>query len=188
MVMKSRRMNRYNALAVAEEEYRRLNWIEIEGNQVYSHAKRLLLFHTSIHSKRLGSEKVVEKPKPVKRYFSPEERKIFLRWKKAWLKFCIIKWTGDVGNRYMCPTLPLERFVNPNREDSLKTKYYQTDEFIESKRTPLRFLLSELVILRMHNNTPFNFAYWIFLRTNISSIMDEIEENFGLPEPLETET
>ena len=88
----------------------------------------------------------------------------------------------------MCPTFPIERFVNPNREDSLKTKYYQTDEFIESKRTPLRFFLSELAIIQMHSNIPFNFAYWIFLRTTISSTMDEIEEKFGLPKLLETET
>ena len=56
MVLKSKRMNRYNAAVVAEKEYRRLNSIEIEGNQVYCQAERPLLFHPSI---RLGSERVV---------------------------------------------------------------------------------------------------------------------------------
>ena len=86
-------MNRYNAALVAEKEYRRLNPTE----RVYCQAEKPLLFPPLT---RLASERaVVEKPKPAKPYFSPKVRKILLRWKKEWVKFCIIKWTGDVGNR-----------------------------------------------------------------------------------------
>ena len=81
-------MNGYNDLVAAEAEYRRLN---PTPERVYCPAKKPLLFHPLIRS--AGERVVVEKPKPSKpkRYFSPEERKILLPWKKEWLKYCTIK-------------------------------------------------------------------------------------------------
>ena len=72
-------MNGYNDLVAAEAEYRRLN---PTPERVYCPAKKPLLFHPLIRS--AGERVVVEKPKPSKpkRYFSPEERKILLPWKK----------------------------------------------------------------------------------------------------------